>query len=113
MLFQRAVPFPPVARALPQPRRGAFALEPVDALPRLAERITELAKRALEPNPFFLPEFLEPAIQAFGGRGLRLAIFSDRNDLRFFAPVLATSGGLLRSPKLSVWTHSYAPLGTP
>ena len=65
MIVRQAVPFGSAARARPQPqsRRGAFALEPVEALPRLSERIGRLAERALEPNPFFLPEFLEPAIQ--------------------------------------------------
>ena len=57
-----------LAQSRPQPRRGAFALEAADALPRLEQRIRGLAERALEPNPFFLPEFLEPAIRAFGGK---------------------------------------------
>ena len=115
MIVRQAVPFGSVARARPQPqsRRGAFALEPVEALPRLSERIGRLAERALESNPFFLPEFLEPAIQGIGRKNLRLAIFSDRDELRFFAPVLATGGGLLSGRKLSVWTHPYAPLGSP
>jgi CelD/BcsL family acetyltransferase involved in cellulose biosynthesis len=113
MMLQRAVSFGPAARARSQPRRGTFALEPVEALPRLSERVTRLAERALETNPFLLPEFLEPAIQAIGPKGLKLAVFSDRDDLRFFAPVLASGGGLFGGRKLSVWTHPYAPLGAP
>lgn len=96
-----------------QPRRGTFALEPVEALPRLSERIHRLAERSLEPNPFLLPEFLEPAIQAIGKKTLRLAIFSDRDDLHFFAPVVAGSGSMLARRTFSVWAHPYAPLGTP
>lgn len=111
MMFRRA-DFG-TARPRPQPRRGTFALEPVEALPRLAERIADLGQRSLEPNPFFLPEFLAPAIKAFGGRNLRLATFSDRDDLRFFAPVVASRGRLVTAPKLRVWTHPYAPLGAP
>ena len=95
------------------PRRGAFALEPADALPRLADRIEALAERSLEPNPFFLPDFLQPAIAALGRYGLKLAIFSDRDDLRFFAPVVAIGSGITHGPRLRVWTHPYAPLGTP
>jgi CelD/BcsL family acetyltransferase involved in cellulose biosynthesis len=112
LMFQRAMarPFPLPRRA---PRRGTFALEPFDALPRLSERISRLAERAVEANPFFLPDFLEPAVQALGRRGLKLAVFSDREDLRFFAPVLATRGRLTGRPKLSVWTHPFAPLGSP
>jgi CelD/BcsL family acetyltransferase involved in cellulose biosynthesis len=113
MNFRPAVSSGPAARARPQARRGAFALEPVEALPRLSERIERLAERALEPNPFFLPQFLEPAIQSLGRKDLRLAIFSDRDELHFFAPVLATGGGFLSGRKLSVWAHPYAPLGAP
>ncbi len=111
MVFERALPIGPAVRA--QARRGTFALEPIDALPRLAERIRALAERTLETNPFFLPEFLEPAIRALGRKRLRLAIFSDRDDLHFFAPVVAGSGGLLNGRRFSVWAHPYAPLGTP
>jgi CelD/BcsL family acetyltransferase involved in cellulose biosynthesis len=112
MLFRKArssrlkVPRPP-------PRRGAFALEPVSALPRLWDHIEALAERSLESNPFFLPEFLEPAIQALGGKNVRLAVYSDRGDLRFFAPVTASRRSLVGGPKLAVWTHPYAPLGAP
>ncbi len=102
----------PVRRPGSLARRGTFALERIEALPRMAERINRLAERAVEPNPFFLPDFLEPALQALGGKGLKLAVFSDREDLRFFAPVLATRG-LTGRPKLRVWTHAYAPLGSP
>src|SRR5688572_1148542 len=113
MILKQAASLGTMGRTVPQPRRGAFALEPVDALPRLADRIAALSERALEPNPFFLPEFLGPAIQALGGKGLKLATFSDRDDLRFFAPVVASGGGLLSGPKLRVWTHPFAPLGSP
>ncbi len=111
MVFERAISIGTAPRA--QARRGTFALEPVDALPRLADRIRALSERALETNPFFLPEFLEPAVQALGRKRLRLAIFSDRDDLHFFAPVVAGSGGFLDGRRFSVWAHPYAPLGTP
>ena len=111
MLLRKPAAPGPGARA--QPRRGTFALEPVEALPRLAERVGRLAERSLEPNPFFLPEFLEPAIQALGRKGLRLATYSDREDLRFFAPVLTSGGQILGGRRFSVWAHPYAPLGSP
>ena len=98
------------SRAAP---RGTFALEPVEALPRYLEGLKRLAEHALEPNPFFLPEFLAPAMQALGPRGLRLAVFSDRQDVQFFAPVRVSGRGILGSPQLTVWTHPFAPLGAP
>jgi len=111
MMFQRSAFPAPATRT--QPRRGTFALEPVEALSRLTERIGRLAERSLDGNPFFLPDFLEPAIQGLGKKGLRLAIFSDRDDLHFFAPVFVHGGEVLGGRKFTVWAHPYAPLGTP
>lgn len=111
MIFRRPAAPSPVPRT--HRRRGTFALEPVEALPRLSERVRALADRSLDPNPFFLPEFLEPAIQALGRKGLRLATYSDREDLRFFAPVLTSGNQVLGGRRFSVWAHSYAPLGSP
>jgi hypothetical protein len=113
MMFRKPVAIRPAGQVRVQPRRGTFALEPVDALPRLADRIRGLAERSLDPNPFFLPEFLEPAIQALGRSSLRLATYSDREDMRFFAPVLTSGGSLLGGRRFSVWAHDYAPLGSP
>ena len=104
MVFEKAISIGPATRA--QTRRGTFALEPVEALPRLAGRIGALAERALETNPFFLPEFLEPAIQALGDKRLRLASFSDREDLRFFAPVVIGGGQILGGRRFSVMDSS-------
>jgi hypothetical protein len=110
MIFQRNS-LTTVTRA--SPRRGTFALEPVEALPRLSDGIKRLAKRSLEANPFFLPEFLEPAIRGIGKKGLRLAVFSDREDIHFFAPVVANTGTLIGGRSFEVWAHPYAPLGSP
>ncbi len=84
MVFEKAISIGPATRA--QTRRGTFALEPVEALPRLAERIGGLAERALETNPFFLPEFLEPAIQALGDKRLRLAMLLGSRRPAFLCP---------------------------
>jgi hypothetical protein len=113
MVFPRAAAAATTGRPRSLTRRGAFALERVEALPHLAERIGRLAERALEPNLFFLAEFLQPALLALGSNDVRLATFSDREDLRFFAPVRVRGGKILGRPGLSVWTHPYAPLGSP
>ena len=52
-------------------------------------------------------------MQALGKKSLRLAIFSDRDDLHFFAPVVVSGGQVLGGRRFSVWAHPYAPLGTP
>jgi hypothetical protein len=110
MVFQRSSL---ASAARVSPRKGTFALEPVEALPRLSDGIKRLAKRSLEANPFFLPEFLEPAIRGLGKKGIRLAVFSDRDDIHFFAPVVANAGSLLGGRSFEVWAHPYAPLGSP
>ena len=101
------------ARGRAKAQRGTFALEPIDSLSRISERVTALAERSLDANPFLLPEFLEPAMQALGRSNLRLAMYSDREDLRFFAPVVIGGGQLLGGRRFSVWAHPYAPLGVP
>ncbi len=101
MVFQKPVSAVPAPRS--QTRKRTFALEPVEALPRISERIRALAERALEPNPFFLPEFLEPAIKGLGRKALKLAIFSDRDELHFFAPVIVGGG--------EVWAGAGSPSG--
>lgn len=111
MMVQRAFSRGSATRL--QPRRGTFALEPVEALTRLSDRIARLSERALEPNPFFLPDFLEPAIEWIGRKSLRLALFSDRDELHFFAPVVIQGGQVLGGRRSTVWAHPYAPLGTP
>src|ERR1700750_2740165 len=109
MMLQRGIQMG-AAAARSQQRRGTSAREPIEALPRLADRISALADRALETNPFFLPGFLEPAVQALGKKQLRRAIFSDRDDLHFFAPVIVGGGDVLGGRKFTAWAHPYAPL---
>lgn len=103
--------------AQPDPgQRGPirFLLAPAAALASYSGAITDLAGRCRLPNPFFLPEFLGPAIQALGRGVVELALVRDATGrLLFFAPVVAggLETGLLSG--LRVWTHPYAPLGVP
>ncbi len=75
--------------------------------------IMALAEHGQMPNPFFLPAFLEPALAAFGHERVHLALLYDHGELVFFAPVVAppVAGPLFGA--LKVWTHEFAPLGTP
>ena len=52
-------------------------------------------------------------MQGLGKKALRLAIFSDRDDLHFFVPVVVQGGQVLGRRRFTVWAHPYAPLGTP
>lgn len=65
----------------------------------------------MEPNPFFLPEFLDPAARALRPSRLRLAVITDRDELIFFAPVRIANA--LDGAALTVWAHEHAQLGVP
>jgi CelD/BcsL family acetyltransferase involved in cellulose biosynthesis len=102
---------PPLPSGRGEPR---FRLAPAAALAHHAAAIADLAGRCRLPNPFFLPEFLGPAIQALGRGSVELALIADATGrLIFFAPVVA--GGLEKGlfSAVRVWTHPYAPLGVP
>jgi CelD/BcsL family acetyltransferase involved in cellulose biosynthesis len=99
-----------------QARRGStrLLLEPAAALPGHVAAIADLAARCRQPNPFFLPEFLGPAIGALGRGAVALALVAGADGrLIFFAPVSAAGleAGLFAAAR--IWTHAYAPLGVP
>ena len=73
----------------------------------------ELAGRAAEPNPFFEPSLLVPAVRHLGGGGsVRFLVVRDGSDFRFFAPFLPSrSRGYPRV--LATWGHKYCFLRTP
>jgi CelD/BcsL family acetyltransferase involved in cellulose biosynthesis len=74
---------------------------------------SELAARAIEPNPFFEPELLAPAAAFYGGIDLGL-IESDDGRLLGALP-LRRAHRWRRIPAacLSVWRHPDSYLGTP
>ncbi|WP_299478560.1 GNAT family N-acetyltransferase [uncultured Roseibium sp.] len=91
-----AVSFDPLSRDLP-----------VDAW-------KALARNALDPNPFFSPEFLRPFLKNLKVKGLRLATVRNKRsgDWLLSCPVGHGPAGLA-VPIAKVWTSDYAPLGTP
>ncbi|HEX2256954.1 MAG TPA: hypothetical protein VHG92_09715, partial [Afifellaceae bacterium] len=94
--------------------RLCLRLEPGAALGRHAAAIADLAERCRQPNPFFLPEFLGPAIEALGRGAVELALVTDRTGrLIFFAPLSSDRLEARLFAAARVWSHPYAPLGTP
>ena len=87
-----------------------------DLTPEWIAQWQELATRAVEPNPFFEPEFVLPAVRHLvtsGGEPF-LATVSTGDRLRVIFPV--QRGYRVRgipAPHLSVWRHLYCFLGTP
>jgi CelD/BcsL family acetyltransferase involved in cellulose biosynthesis len=80
------------------------------------DRWRELARVAVEPNPYFEPEFVLPAAAHVGGRGGALLVVDDGPGTAWAAclPVrLAAHFRKLPGPALMTWRHRYAYLGTP
>jgi len=100
-------------RALREPAELAEHLEDWEAL----------AAAALEPNPFHEPWMLLPALRAFAaGRDVRVVlVFAEGEGGRAGSPLLCGVFPLARVarykglpvPALTLWTHDYAPMGTP
>jgi CelD/BcsL family acetyltransferase involved in cellulose biosynthesis len=71
-----------------------------------------LAARALEPNPFFEPEFLLPAHRHLEAAGVSLLVAGSDDDWSACMPV--ATGRLRRViPAIGTWRHLYSFLGTP
>lgn len=84
----------------------------------LVEELDFLAARAVEPNVFFNPRFLAPAMPRLEDRDVRLAVIRDGNEfrsrLRLLVPFSIERPSLpFAVPHLRVWSSSFGPLGTP
>lgn len=80
------------------------------------DRWRELALVAVEPNPYFEPDFVLPAAQHVGRRGAALLVVDDGDGSAWQAclPVhRAAHFRKLPGPALMTWLHRYAYLGTP
>lgn len=98
------------------PRR--LAIYPASAGFELVEELDHLSRRAVEPNVFFNPRFLAPAMPRLEDREVRLAVVRDgdeyRNRLRLLVPF-----SVERSPVpigvsiMRTWSSPFGPLGTP
>jgi CelD/BcsL family acetyltransferase involved in cellulose biosynthesis len=77
----------------------------------------DLAARALEPNPFFEPEYVMPLARGLGGTSeLNLLVVKDANGWRACLPVHSASRWhRIPLPSLSTWRGHvlYGLLGTP
>jgi CelD/BcsL family acetyltransferase involved in cellulose biosynthesis len=78
-------------------------------------RWRELAARALEPNPYFEPEFVLPAAQRLGEETAALLVVADGNgDWLGCLPVcFPARWKRLPIAAVAAWRHLYCFLGTP
>ncbi|WP_062111469.1 GNAT family N-acetyltransferase [Aureimonas sp. AU40] len=84
----------------------------------LVDELQHLSRRAIEPNLFFEPRFLVPAMPRLDDKAVRLIVARDeaegRSRLRFFMPfsveAMASFG---RRKVVRTWTHPFGRLGVP
>lgn len=95
-----------------------LAVYPASAGFDLVEELDYLCARTVEPNVFFNPRFLAPAMPRLEDREVRLAVIRDgdeyRNRLRLLVPFSVERPAVpLGVPVMRTWSSPFGPLGTP
>ncbi|MDX8455513.1 GNAT family N-acetyltransferase [Mesorhizobium sp. VK9D] len=95
-----------------------LAIYPASAGFDLVEELDYLSARTVEPNVFFNPRFLAPAMPRLEDREVRLAVIRDgdeyRNRLRLLVPFSVERPTIpLGVPVMRTWSSPFGPLGTP
>ncbi len=81
-------------------------VDDIEHLGSLSEAWSDLARRALEPNPFFEPSFLMPLVRARGWiGGLTVVVVKSRGNERLIGLVPLLRRGL-RSSRWSPWLRA-------
>lgn len=98
--------------------RRSLAIYPASAGFDLVEELEHLSARAIEPNVFFNPRFLAPAMPRLDDRDVRLAVIRDgdegRSRLRLLVPfTVERTAPPFGAPVLRTWSSPFGPLGTP
>lgn len=105
-----------LAPQVPDERR--LSIYPASAGYDLVEELSHLANRSIEPNVFFNPRFLAPAMPRLEDREVRLAVIRDGSEahsrLRLLVPyTIERPTPVVGVPVLRTWSSPYSPLGTP
>jgi CelD/BcsL family acetyltransferase involved in cellulose biosynthesis len=84
----------------------------------MVEELDHLCARTIEPNVFFNPRFLAPAMPRLEDREVRLAVIRDgdeyRSRLRLLLPFSVERPPMpLGAPIIRAWASPFGPLGTP
>jgi hypothetical protein len=95
-----------------------LAIYPASAGFDLVEELDFLSARAVEPNVFFNPRFLAPAMPRLEDREVRLAVIRDgdeyRSRLRLLVPFSVERPAIpLGVPVMRTWSSPFGPVGTP
>lgn len=103
------------------PRAGvtrSLAIYPASAGFDLVEELEHLCARSVEPNIFFNPRFLAPAMPRLEDKEIRLAVLRDvdgeRSRLRLLVPFSVERPPVpFGVPIMRTWSNPFGPLGTP
>jgi hypothetical protein len=105
-----------IAKDSRAPRR--LAIYPASAGFDLVDELDHLSARTIEPNVFFNPRFLAPAMPRLEDREIRLAVMRDGGDERSRLRLLMPFS--IEKPPVPVgvsiiraWSSPFGPLGTP
>lgn len=95
-----------------------LAIYPASAGFELVDELDHLSTRTIEPNVFFNPRFLAPAMPRLEDREVRLAVIRDgnefRNRLRLVLPFSIERPTVpLGQSIIRAWSSPFGPLGTP
>ena len=95
-----------------------LAIYPASAGFDLVEELDHLCTRTVEPNVFFNPRFLAPAMPRLEDREVRLAVIRDGDDyrsrLRLLVPFSVERPAVpLGAPIMRTWSSPFGPIGTP
>ncbi|MGX9572865.1 GNAT family N-acetyltransferase [Mesorhizobium sp. f-mel] len=95
-----------------------LAVYPASAGFDLVEELDYLCTRTIEPNVFFNPRFLAPAMPRLEDREVRLAVIRDgdeyRNRLRLLVPFSVERPAMpLGVRVMRTWSSPFGPIGTP
>ena len=115
------IPSVPSGRKDPAGGRQAkrsLAIYPASAGFEMVEELEHLSARAIEPNVFFNPRFLAPAMPRLDDREVKLAVIRDGDEshtrLRLLVPfTVERSAPPFGTPILRTWSSPFGPLGTP
>ncbi|PAP96110.1 GNAT family N-acetyltransferase [Mesorhizobium wenxiniae] len=95
-----------------------LAVYPASAGFDLVEELDYLCTRTIEPNVFFNPRFLAPAMPRLEDREVRLAVIRDgdeyRNRLRLLVPFSVERPAMPLGVRIMrTWSSPFGPIGTP
>ncbi|MEF2551567.1 GNAT family N-acetyltransferase [Aurantimonas sp. A2-1-M11] len=118
-LFEGSPPvLPEIDLAVPQARMSRhLSIYAPNAVFELVGELAHLSRRAIEPNVFFDPQFLAPAMPRLDDRKVRLMVVRDekgtRSRLRLLMPFSVERSAFIGGVStIRAWTHPFGPLGT-